>query len=157
VRTVFPLRSQSVSIVICRASGSLRFRESTMAVRILIADDDPTIRILLRRLLERHSDWRVCGEAVNGVEAVEKVEVFTPDLAILDLGMPIMNGVQAAREIARANPRLPMLLISVQEVSEQLADAARDAGFMGAVTKSRGHEIVEAVEALVGNQLFFGS
>jgi chemotaxis response regulator CheB len=53
-----------------------------MAVRILIADDDPTIRILLRRLLERHSDWRVCGEAVNGVDAVEKVEVFTPDLAI---------------------------------------------------------------------------
>jgi len=128
-----------------------------MAVRILIADDDPTIRILLRRLLERHSDWRVCGEAVNGVEAVEKVELFTPDLAILDLGMPMMNGVQAARQIARTNPRLPMLLISVQEVSHQLADAARDAGFMGAVTKSRGHEIVEAVEALIGNQLFFGS
>jgi DNA-binding NarL/FixJ family response regulator len=128
-----------------------------MAVRILIADDDPTIRILLRRLLERHSDWRVCGEAVNGVEAVEKVELFTPDLAILDLGMPMMNGVQAAREIARTNPRLPMLLISVQDVSHQLADAARDAGFMGAVTKSRGHEIVEAVEALIGNQLFFGS
>ena len=128
-----------------------------MAVRILIADDDPTIRILLRRLLERHSDWRVCGEAVNGVEAVEKVELFTPDLAILDLGMPIMNGVQAAREIARTNPRLTMLLISVQEVSHQLADAARDAGFMGAVTKSRGYEIVEAVEALIGNQVFFGS
>ena len=128
-----------------------------MAVRILIADDDPTIRILLRRLLERHSDWRVCGEAVNGVEAVEKVELFTPDLAILDLGMPMMNGVQAARQIARTNPRLPMLLISVQEVSHQLAEAARDAGFMGAVTKSRGHEIVEAVEALIGNQLFFGS
>jgi DNA-binding NarL/FixJ family response regulator len=128
-----------------------------MAVRILIADDDLTIRILLRRLLERHSDWRVCGEAVNGVEAVEKVELFTPDLAILDLGMPMMNGVQAAREIARTNPRLPMLLISVQEVSHQLADAAREAGFMGAVTKSRGHEIVEAVEALIGNQLFFGS
>jgi DNA-binding NarL/FixJ family response regulator len=128
-----------------------------MAVRILIADDDPTIRILLRRLLERHSDWRVVAEAVNGVEAVKKVELFTPDLAILDLGMPMMNGVQAAREIARTNPRLPMLLISVQEVSHQLADAAREAGFMGAVTKSRGHEIVEVVEALIGNQLFFGS
>jgi hypothetical protein len=61
---------------------SLDYREGSMAVRILIADDDPTIRILLRRLLERHSDWRVCGEAVNGVDAVEKVEVFTPDLAI---------------------------------------------------------------------------
>jgi DNA-binding NarL/FixJ family response regulator len=128
-----------------------------MAVRILIADDDATIRTLLRRLLERHSDWRICGEAINGVEAVEKVALYGPDLAILDLGMPIMNGVQAAREIARANPQLPMLLISVQEVSHQLANAARDAGFMGAVTKSRGHEIVEAVEALVSNRQFFGS
>jgi two-component system response regulator NreC len=127
-----------------------------MAIRILIADDDSTIRILLRRLLERHSDWRVCCEAVNGVEAIEKVGLFTPDLAILDLGMPIMNGVQAAREIAKANPRPPMLLISVQEVSCQLVEAARDAGFRGAVTKSRGHEIVEAVEALVNNELFFG-
>jgi DNA-binding NarL/FixJ family response regulator len=127
-----------------------------VAIRILIADDDSTIRILLRRLLERHSDWRVCGEAVNGVDAVEKVGLFLPDLAILDLGMPIMNGVQAARKISKANPQLPLLLISVQEVSRQLAEAARGAGFRGAVTKSRGHEIVEAVEALVNNELFFG-
>jgi DNA-binding NarL/FixJ family response regulator len=128
-----------------------------MVVRILIADDDSTIRTLLRRLLEKHSDWRVCGEAVNGVEAVEKAGVFTPDLGILDLGMPIMNGVQAAREIAKANPRLRMLLISVQEVSSQLADAARDAGFLGAVTKSSGYEIVQAVEALVNDEPFFAT
>ncbi len=126
-----------------------------MAIRILIADDDSTIRMLLRRLLEEHSDWRVCSEAVNGVEAIEKVERFAPDLAILDLGMPIMNGVQAAREISKSKPQLPLLLISVQEVSRQLAEAARGAGFRGAVTKSRGHEIVEAVKALVNNELFF--
>jgi DNA-binding NarL/FixJ family response regulator len=126
-----------------------------MATRILIADDDSTIRMLLRRLLEGHSDWQVCSEAVNGAEAVEKVEMFAPDLAILDLGMPIMNGVQAAREISKAHPQLPLLLISVQEVSRQLAEAARGAGFRGAVTKSRGHEIVEAVKALVNNELFF--
>ena len=126
-----------------------------MAVRILIAYDDTTIRNLLRRLLEQHSDWRVCGEAVNGVEAVEKVELFVPDLAILDLGMPIMNGVDAAREITRLHPQLPLLLVSVQELSPQLAEAARDAGFKGAVTKSSGHEVVEAVEALFKSQLFF--
>jgi DNA-binding NarL/FixJ family response regulator len=126
-----------------------------MATRILIADDDSTIRMLLRRLLEVHSDWQVCSEAVNGAEAIEKVEMFAPDLAILDLGMPIMNGVQAARAISKANPQLPLLLISVQEVSRQLAEAARGAGFRGAVTKSRGHEIVEAVKALVNNELFF--
>jgi len=106
--------------------------------------------------LERHSDWQVCDEAVNGAHAIEKVELFTPDLVMLDLGMPIMNGVQAAREISKANPQLPMLLISVQELSCRLVEAARDAGFRGAVTKSCGHEIVEAVEALVKNELFFG-
>lgn len=126
-----------------------------MAVRILIADDDSTIRNLLRRLLERNSHWQVCGEAVNGVEPVEKTELFTPDLAILDLGMPVMNGIDAAREIAKGHPRLPILLISVQELTPQLSDAARDAGFKGAVTKSSGHEIVEAVEALIRNQSFF--
>jgi len=126
-----------------------------MAVRILIADDDSTIRNLLRRLLERNSDWQVCGEAVNGLEAVEKTELFTPDLAILDLGMPTMNGVDAARKITKAHPELPLLLISVQELSPQLAEAARNAGFKGAVTKSSGHEIVEAVEALIRNQSFF--
>jgi DNA-binding NarL/FixJ family response regulator len=125
-----------------------------MAIRILIADDDSTIRMLVRRLLERHSEWQVF-EAANGAEAVEKVEQFAPDLAILDLAMPLMNGVQAAREISKANPRLLMLLISVQEVSRQLIEAARSVGFRGAVTKSRGHEIVEAVEALLNNELFF--
>ena len=89
------------------------------------------------------------------MEAVEKVELFAPDLAILDLGMPTMNGVDAAREIRKAHPQLPLLLISVQELSPQLTDATRDAGFKGAVTKSRGYEIVEAVEALIKNQSFF--
>jgi len=126
-----------------------------MAIRILIADDDATIRLLLRRLLERHPQWQVCDEAVNGAQVIEKVELFVPDLAIVDLGMPIMNGIQAGREISRANPRLPMLLISVQEVSDQLVEAARSAGFRGAVTKGRGHEIVVAVEALLNNELFF--
>jgi DNA-binding NarL/FixJ family response regulator len=126
-----------------------------MAIRILIADDDPTIRMLLRRLLEKHSDWQVCGEAVNGVEAIEQVEKVAPDLAILDLGMPVMNGMRAAQWISKVNPRLPMLLISVQEVSDQLVQAARKAGFRGAITKGRGLEVVEGVEALLNNEVFF--
>jgi len=157
VNTVLRRRIKSLINRYMQGVWLLAFSDSNMAIRILIADDDSTIRMLLRRLLEGHSDWRVCSEAVNGVEAIEKVELFTPDLAILDLGMPIMNGVQAAREISKAKPQLPLLLISVQEVSRQLAEAARGAGFRGAVTKSRGHEIVEAVEALVNNEWFFVS
>jgi DNA-binding NarL/FixJ family response regulator len=128
-----------------------------MALRILIADDDPTIRLLIRRFLEAHPGWQVCAEAVNGLEAVHQVEQVSPDVAILDLGMPLMNGMEAARRISESNPTLPMLLISVQEVSEALVSAARHAGFRGAITKSRGAEVVQGVEALIERRLFFQS
>jgi DNA-binding NarL/FixJ family response regulator len=126
-----------------------------MPIRILIADDDSTIRLLFRRLLESQADWQVCAEAVNGLNAIEQVAQAAPDLAILDLGMPLMNGIEAAREISVSNPGLPMLLISVQEVSEQLVEAAREAGFRGAITKSRGTEIIQGVQALLNNRMFF--
>ena len=82
-----------------------------MSIRILIADDDPNIRLLLRRLLEKQQDWHVCGEASNGVEAIEGVEQFAPDIVVMDLAMPVMNGLQAAPEIMKTHPQLPMLLI----------------------------------------------
>ena len=126
-----------------------------MPIRILIADDDPAIRRLFRRLLEAQPDWQVCGEAVNGVDAVEQAIQAAPDLAILDLGMPRMNGIEAAREISQLNPALPLLLISVEDMSDQLVEAARQAGFRGAITKSRGREVVAGVEAVLQHQLFF--
>jgi DNA-binding NarL/FixJ family response regulator len=126
-----------------------------MPTRILIADDDPTIRMLLRRLLEKQPDWQVCGDASNGVEAIEKVEQLDPDVVVMDLGMPVMTGLQAAPEIARSHPQLPMLLISVQEVSRQLAQEARKAGYRGAVTKSSGNEVLKGVEALLRHESFF--
>src|SRR5689334_20735251 len=126
-----------------------------MSTRILIADDDATIRQLLRRLLEKQPEWQVCGEAGNGVEAIEGVEQLEPDIVVMDLAMPVMNGLQAGPEIAKAHPRLPMLLISVQEVSKQLAWEARNAGYRGAVTKSGGDEVLKGVEALLRKETFF--
>ena len=128
-----------------------------MPTRILIADDDPTIRLLLRRLLEKQPDWQVCGDAGNGAEAIEKVEQLEPDVVVMDLGMPVMTGLQAAPEIGKAHPRLPMLLISVQEVSNQLAWEARNAGYRGAVTKSSGTEVLKGIEALLRHEMFFYS
>ena len=81
-----------------------------MPTRILIADDDATIRLLLRRLLEKEQDWQVCGEASNGVEAIEGVDQFEPDIVVMDLAMPVMNGLQAGPEIAKTHPRLPSRL-----------------------------------------------
>ena len=78
-----------------------------MPTRILIADDDAAIRLLLRRLLEKERDWQVCGEASNGVEAIEGVEQFEPDIVVMDLAMPVMNGLQAGPEIAKAHRGCP--------------------------------------------------
>lgn len=126
-----------------------------MSIRILIADDDPSIRRLLRRLIETHVDWMVCADASDGHEAVDKATKLKPDVAVLDLAMPEMNGLQAAREISRKNPRLPMLLLTVQQVSRELSNEARSAGFRGALSKNTGSEVVHAIEALLNRQSFF--
>jgi len=126
-----------------------------MPIRILVADDDSTIRKLLKRLLEDHPQWEVCGEAVDGLDAVAKSDELAPDVVILDLGMPRMNGLQAAREISRRNPGSRLILLTVQQLSDQLAEEARDAGFQGAVSKSTGREVVSGVEAVLQNSMFF--
>jgi DNA-binding NarL/FixJ family response regulator len=126
-----------------------------MPFRILIVDDDVTIRRLLRRILEERPGWEVCGEAANGNDAIAQTEQLAPDLAIIDLAMPNKNGIEAAREIFAISPLTPMLLLTVQQVSAELARAAREAGFRRAVTKSSGSEVVMAVETLLGKGTFF--
>jgi len=126
-----------------------------MPTRILIADDDETIRLLLHRLLESHPSWEVCGEASDGREAIDKAAQLKPDLIILDLAMPVMNGFQAAEQLSRIHPEVPLLLVSVQQVTSQVEQSARKAGFRGAVTKSSGVEVVAGVEALLRKDTFF--
>ncbi|GAC1431786.1 MAG: hypothetical protein NVS1B11_01520 [Terriglobales bacterium] len=128
-----------------------------MSVRILIADDDSPIRRLLRRLIEEHADWEVCGEAVNGSDAVSKTDELSPDLVVMDLAMPQMNGLQAAREISKSAPSMPMLLLTVQQVSTEMVQEARNAGFKGAVSKSTGSEVVKGIETLLRDGKFFNS
>jgi DNA-binding NarL/FixJ family response regulator len=128
-----------------------------MAVRILIADDDASIRGLLRRLIENHQDWTVCGDALNGRDAIDKAAELAPDLIVIDLAMPEMNGLEAAREISRWRPETPMLLLTVQQVSNELTAQAVRAGFRGAVSKSTGHEVIHGIETLLHHQNFFQS
>ena len=122
-----------------------------MAIRILIADDDAAIR----RLIEAHADWSVCGDAKDGREAVSHTEELSPDVIVLDLAMPTMNGLQAAREISREHPETPLLLLTVQQVSRELTREAQHAGFKGLVSKSTGSEVVRAIETLLNHHDFF--
>jgi len=126
-----------------------------MAVRILIADDDASIRRLLRRLIESHDGWSVCGDAQDGQDAIGKAAQLNPDVIVLDLAMPQMNGLQAAREISRQTPDIPLLLLTVQQVSKELTNEALHAGFKGAISKSTGSEVVKAIEVLLQHQHFF--
>src|SRR5678816_1990369 len=103
--------------ICCIVLRAQMWRTGVVPTRILIADDDVTIRLLLRRLLEQQPDWQVCGDASTGAEAIAKVEQLNPDVVVMDLSMPVMTGLQAAPAIARAHPRLPMLL-SLIHISE---------------------------------------
>ena len=78
--------------------------------RILIVDDSSLVRQRLRDLLQQHPDWRVCGEAVNGRDAVDKAQELNPDVIVLDFLMPGMDGLQAAREIGKVVPSIPILM-----------------------------------------------
>jgi DNA-binding NarL/FixJ family response regulator len=128
-----------------------------MPSRILIADDDPTIRLLLRRLLEKEAGCEVCAEASNGLEAIEKVKQIDPDLVVMDLSMPVMTGLQAAPAIVEARPLLPMLLITVEEVSHELARVAHSVGYRGVVSKSNGVEVLNGIHALLRDESLFCS
>ena len=124
-------------------------------VRILIADDSALVRQQLRALLELNPDWEVCGEAGDGREAVEKTKQLRPDVVILDFSMPMMNGLQAAREISAQYPETPLLLFTMF-LSKQLIEEARKQGFRGAVSKSElSRHLVLSIEALLNNEEYF--
>jgi DNA-binding NarL/FixJ family response regulator len=101
---------------------------------ILIVDDNNLVRRLLRSWLEQHSEWEICGEAENGQIAVERVEQLHPDIVILDLQMPVMNGLEAARQISRLAPGTAMIMFTVFN-SEQLLKEARANGVRDVVSK----------------------
>lgn len=126
-------------------------------MRILIADDHEVVRRGVRVLLEARSGWEICGEAVEGREAVDKAGRLQPDVVILDIGMPGLNGLDAARQIRKASPRTEVLILTMHE-SEQVVREVLGAGARGYVLKSdAGRQLVEAVEALGRHKTFFTS
>ena len=123
-------------------------------VRILLVDDNPSVRHYLRAVLEQQTTWRVCGEAKTGAEALQKVLEAPPDLVLLDYQMPDLNGVDVARQISRLFPKIPILMVTLH-LSKQLADAARLAGVRGACAKQDIGSVVHAVEVLLREQTYF--
>ena len=126
-------------------------------LRILIADDHEKVRLGLRSLLSLRPDWDICGEAVDGRDAVQKARELKPQVAVLDISMPRLNGLEAARQIRKEVPQTEVLIVSQHESSGVIA-AAIDAGARGYVVKSDvPRDFLDAVEAVSQGKPVFSS
>lgn len=121
------------------------------AIRILIADDHAVVRTGLRTLLESRTGWEVCAEAADGRDAVEKAVKHKPDVAVLDIGMPLLNGVEATRRIHKSLPGTEVLILTMHE-SDDLVQQVVEAGARGYILKDDADRVlIAAVEARFGS------
>ena len=124
-------------------------------VRILVADDHEAVRTGVCAILGTRLDIEVCGEAANGQEAIAKAHALKPDLIILDITMPVLNGLDAARVIRLTLPDLPILLLTMHD-GKHIIEDAKKIGIDGFVCKSEASAtLLAAVDAFLRNQSFF--
>ena len=126
-------------------------------LRILLADDHEIVRRGLVAIVKAHPGWEVCAECSNGIDDVKRTRELKPDIAILDIGMPMLNGFEATRQILHANPEVKILILTVND-SDQIIPIVLNAGARGFILKSdAARDLVSAVEALQQNRTFFTS
>jgi len=126
-------------------------------VRILIADDHDVVRAGLRQLLLERKGWEICGEASTGRQAVALAMETKPDVVVMDISMPELNGLEASRQIRKGLPKTEIVILSLH-LSDQLAYEIIDAGIRGYVLKSDANrDLVNAVESLGMHRPFFTS
>ena len=125
-------------------------------IRVLIADDHPLYRDGMRGLLDSETGTEVVGEASSGEEAIERAETLQPDVILMDIKMPGINGIEATREILNASPQVGVLMVTMFEDNDSLFAAMR-AGARGYLLKdSRGEEVAHAIRAVAGGEAIFG-
>ena len=126
-------------------------------MRILLADDHSVVRRGLRTLLETQAGWEICGEASNGREAIELTRELQPDVIVMDISMPELNGLEATRQITKKDPKIEVLILTLYD-SEQMIREARDAGAHGYILKSGlDSALLDAVRSLGDHKPFFRS
>jgi DNA-binding NarL/FixJ family response regulator len=124
-------------------------------LRILVADDHDLMRRGIKTLLQTHAGWEICGEAQTGREAVSRTEELKPDIVVLDISMPDLNGIEAARRIRKASPETEVLILSLH-FSDQLIREIVEAGVRGYIIKSDSdRDLIVAVETLAKRKPFF--
>jgi DNA-binding NarL/FixJ family response regulator len=119
-----------------------------MTTRILLVDDSPMVRTLVRKYLESVPGWQVCGEAGNGREGIEKAQQLKPNFIVLDLSMPVMNGLEAARVLNKIMPAVPMVLFT-SFITHHLEEEALSAGVRRVIAKEKSMaDLISAVHLL---------
>jgi len=122
---------------------------------ILVADDHDVVRHGLRSLIEEQQQWKIIAEAKDGSDAVAKANEFQPDLAIVDISMPSLNGLEATRQMLKANRQTKVLILTVHD-SERLIECVLKAGARGYILKTdAARDLVLAIQALLAGQTFF--
>lgn len=130
-------------------------KDMPVQVRILVADDHEVMRLGIRNLLEAVPHWTICAEAGNGQEAIEKASQYQPDIIIMDITMPVMNGLEASKVIARAQPELPIVLFSLHLSDEMISNFDRES-IRGAVCKGdAARDLVDAINQILAGGTFF--
>jgi two-component system, chemotaxis family, chemotaxis protein CheY len=115
-----------------------------MALRVLIVDDSETTRRILRSIIHSHY-WTVCGEAENGWSGVKKFQELKPDVVVLDLAMPDISGIEAAKWMSESDPTVPLILFTLLDI-EGIESAARKAGIRAVVSKSEVWRLLTSIE-----------
>jgi two-component system, NarL family, nitrate/nitrite response regulator NarL len=124
-------------------------------LRVVIADDHDVVRKGVRSILESRSDVNVVGEASNGKEALQQAVELKPDLIVLDVSMPVMDGISAAKEIKKVLPATPILILSMHS-GREMVRAAQSAGAQGFITKTDvAGVLLDAVDSLQKGETFF--
>ena len=129
--------------------AAVAVKQAYARVRILLVDDHPTIRKMVRSVLEEHPRFEVCGEAVDGAKAIEAADSLKPDVVILNVTMPVLNGIEAARVIRIRAPDSAIVILSTH-ADERLIEESKRIGVRAYVAKARtGEVLVQAIEAAI--------
>lgn len=136
-------------------SPSVRNSGALFMFRILVVDDHELVRRGVCALLGSRQDLNVIGEAADGKEAIVKTDSLHPDLVVMDVSMPGMDGVSAAREILKQHPQLAIIILSMHD-TKQLIEGARQVGVRGYVSKSQvGSTLLDAIDSVMRDGDFF--
>ena len=120
------------------------------ALRILVVDDSETTRRILRMLL-RSRHWTICGEAKDGLSGIKKFNQLKPDVVLLDLAMPDIDGIKAAKRMSDSDPTVPIILFTVFE-SKRIKSAAQEAGIRAVVSKTEAWNLIVNIENVTGQE-----